>query len=219
MTTPHDSTYAVGDIHGCHELFARLLDDIHRDADRRGGTARIVFLGDYIDRGPDSRSVLATLMAGPQRAGDEWICLTGNHEELMLQAATSETSATHWLRQGGGETLASFNGVIPDDVRAWCAARPAMFDDGERLFVHAGVKPGVPIAEQSRRDLMWIRNEFLDSDAQHGRLIVHGHTPDLAGPTVRHNRINLDTGAYLTGVLTAAVFVGRSYTFLQARRP
>lgn len=217
MTSP-DLTYAVGDIHGCDDLFMRLLEDIHRDADRHGCPARIVFLGDYIDRGPGSKEVLATLMAGPQRPGDEWICLAGNHEELMLQAAASELAAAHWLKLGGGATLESFGGSVPGDVLAWCAALPAMFDDGERLFVHAGVRPGVPLARQQRRDLLWIRDEFLLSDADHGRLIVHGHTPDLAGPTVRHNRINLDTGVYVAGVLTAARFSGGSCAFLQARR-
>jgi serine/threonine protein phosphatase 1 len=215
---PHDPTYAIGDVHGCYDLLVRLLDDIHRDAERRGRAARMVFLGDYIDRGPGSKDVLAILMAGPQRAGDQWICLTGNHEELMLQASTSESSAAHWLRQGGGETLASFGGKIPDDVSAWCGALPAMFDDGLRLFAHAGLRPGVPIDGQQRRDLLWIRDEFLLSSADHGRLVVHGHTPDLAGPTIRPNRINLDTGAYLTGVLTAAVFVGARYDFIQAKR-
>lgn len=210
-------TYAIGDVHGCNDLLARLLDDIHRDAERRGSAARIVFLGDYIDRGPDSKGVLATLMAGPQRTGDEWISLFGNHEDVMLQAPTSERLSTLWLREGGLTTLASFGGEIPDDVRAWCAARPVSFDDGERLFVHAGVRPGVPIAEQTRHDLIWIRDEFLLSPADHGRLIVHGHTPDFAGPTVRPNRINLDTGAFHTGVLTAVAFAGGKPEFIQAR--
>ncbi len=214
----HRLTYAVGDIHGCNDLLLRLLDDIHTDAQRHGAAARIVFLGDYIDRGPDSKPVLATLMAGPQRSGDEWICLTGNHEELMLRAATSETSNAHWHRQGGGETLASFAGEIPDDVRRWCAERPVTFDDGARLFVHAGVRPGVPIAAQQREDLLWIRDLFLSSPEDHGRLIVHGHTPDFSGPTVRANRINIDTGAFHTGVLTAVAFAGESHRFLQARR-
>jgi serine/threonine protein phosphatase 1 len=211
-------TYAVGDIHGCHDLLVRLLDRIHRDAERRGGAARMVFLGDYIDRGPDSRAVIATLMAGPQRGGDEWICLLGNHEDVMLAAPGAPDLNAVWLREGGLTTLASYGGVIPDDVRAWCAARPVSFDDGERLFVHAGVRPGVPLAGQSRRDLIWIRGEFLDSDADHGRLIVHGHTPDLDGPTVRRNRINLDTGVYITGVLTAAVFAEGRVDFLQSHR-
>jgi serine/threonine protein phosphatase 1 len=214
----HDPTYAIGDVHGCYDLLVRLLDDIHRDAERRGRAARMVFLGDYIDRGADSKRVLAALMSGPQRPGDQWICLTGNHEELMLQAATSESSAEHWMRQGGGETVASFGGEIPVDARAWCAALPAMFDDGERLFVHAGVRPGVPVADQQRRDLLWIRDEFLLSTVDHGRLVVHGHTPDLTGPTIRPNRINLDTGAYLTGVLTAVVFTSGMYGFIQAKR-
>jgi serine/threonine protein phosphatase 1 len=210
-------TYAVGDIHGCHDLLKRLLDDIHRDAERRGGAARIVFLGDYIDRGPNSKAVLSTLMAGPQRAGDDWICLIGNHEDLMLQAAQSRTLEAHWLFEGGAQTLASFGGDIPANVRAWCAARPVTFDDGERLFVHAGVRPGIPIAQQLREDLLWIRDLFLSSSADHGRLVVHGHTPDLAGPTVRPNRINLDTGAFRTGVLTAVVFAEGAMEFLQAR--
>jgi serine/threonine protein phosphatase 1 len=210
-------TYAIGDIHGCHDLLKRLLDDIHHDAERRGGAARIVFLGDYIDRGPNSKAVLATLMGGPQRSGDEWICLIGNHEDLMLQAATSPRLEAHWLFEGGNRTIASFGGDIPADVRTWCAARPVTFDDGERLFVHAGVRPGIPIAQQLREDLLWIRDQFLLSSVDHGRLIVHGHTPDLAGPTVRPNRINLDTGAFHTGVLTAVVFAAGAMEFLQAR--
>lgn len=213
----HRLTYAVGDIHGRHDLLARLLDDIHRDAGTHRASARIIFLGDYIDRGPDSKTVLATLMAGPQRSGDEWICLTGNHEELMLRATTSETAATHWLRQGGGETLTSFGGEIPEEVRAWCELLRVTFDDGARLFVHAGVRPGVPLPQQRREDLLWIRDLFLSSNDDHGRLIVHGHTPDFNGPTVRHNRINVDTGAFHTGVLTAAAFDGEHHRFIQVR--
>lgn len=216
--TSHRLTYAVGDIHGAHDLFAELLADIHRDADLRGGGARIVFVGDYIDRGPDSRGVVEALMAGPTRPGEEWICLSGNHEQLMVEAPHAETSAAHWMKQGGDTTLASFGGTIPQDVLAWCAALPACFDDGERLFVHAGIRPGVPLEEQTRRDMLWIRSEFHESTADHGRLIVHGHTPDPNGPVVLPNRINLDTGVYFTGVLTAAAFDDGSVRFLQARR-
>src|SRR5689334_10293139 len=109
-------TYAIGDIHGCHDLLTRLLGRIHRDAERRGEAARIVFLGDYIDRGPDSRGVIATLMAGPQRPGDEWICLLGNHEDVMLEAPASPELNAIWLREGGNTTLASFGGTIPAEV-------------------------------------------------------------------------------------------------------
>jgi serine/threonine protein phosphatase 1 len=216
MTT-FDLTYAIGDIHGHFDLLLRLLDDIHRDADRRGRAARLVFLGDYVDRGPDSRSVLATVMAGPQRSGDEWVCLSGNHEAVMVEAATSEDAKAHWLRFGGGDTLTSFGGIIPGSVYAWCAALPVSFDDGERFFAHAGIRPGIALARQTRKDLLWIREEFLLSHADHGRLVVHGHTPHLQGPTIRANRINLDTGVYITRTLTGAVFADGRFDFIQVR--
>jgi serine/threonine protein phosphatase 1 len=201
-------TFAIGDIHGCLHKLLSLLGNCERYAQAR--PTRYVFLGDYVDRGPDSRGVIDVLRRIKERSRDEVICLRGNHEVLML-AACRERENLIWLLNGGGATLASF-GIddprrLPADVVAWVDSLPLSFDDGRRFFVHAGVNPALPLDQQNEYDQVWIREPFLLSNKDFGRLIVHGHTPLAGGlPELRPNRLNLDTAAVLGGPLTAAVF-------------
>lgn len=203
-------TFAIGDIHGCWTLLAILLARIDRAAGSE--PCRIVCLGDYVDRGPDSAGVVALLRARQVRAGEgTFVCLTGNHEAMLLGARTRRDMARLWLANGGEETLASFGAGhvddLPADVLAWFAGLPSVFEDARRCYVHAGLDPGRPRSDQSDEDRLWIRGRFLESDHDFGRYVVHGHTP-LAGhrPDVRARRVNLDTGAVFGGRLTAAVF-------------
>lgn len=203
-------TFAIGDIHGCRSLLETLLAQIDRAAGDE--PSRIVCLGDYVDRGPDSAGVVALLRARQARAGEgAFVCLTGNHEAMLLGARTRRDMARLWLANGGEETLASFRARrvedMPPDVLAWFAGLPSVFEDERRCFVHAGLNPDHPRAEQSDEDRLWIRGRFLDSDHDFGRYVVHGHTP-LSGdrPDVRARRVNLDTGAVFGGPLTAAIF-------------
>ena len=201
-------TFAIGDVHGCLDKLTRLLDRCrHHGGDR---PHRWVFVGDYVDRGPDSRGVVEMLLRLQRKAPKQVICLRGNHEAMMLEAAhTNEEDL--WLLNGGGETLASYGARgaldMPPAHLDWVAALPLSFDDGRRLFVHAGVNPFLPLDRQVERDILWIREPFLSSDRDFGRLIVHGHTPLSTGvPDLRANRLNIDTAAVFGGPLTAAVF-------------
>ena len=228
--------YAVGDIHGRSDLLDQLHEAIVRDALRHGSKRRvIVYLGDYIDRGADSAGVVARLVgAGPP--GFERRFLLGNHDSFLLDVLDGDaTVAETWMWNGGRAALESY-GLTPAaeaDVRNWpnafrgdCeraipSAHIAFFRalrlnhrEGDILFVHAGVRPGVPLARQTREDRLWIRHEFLESDADFGALVIHGHTPGPE-PVVRANRIGVDTGAWKSGQLTAAVLAGDTFSFLQ----
>ena len=202
-------TYAIGDIHGCLEQLLRLLD---RCAQHGGDQpARYVFVGDYIDRGPDSCGVVALLSDLQHKMPGSVICLRGNHEQLLLRALREEEAVLEWFRNGGGPTLASYGVLraeeLPAKHLAWIASLPTCFDDGLRYFVHAGVNPGRPLDQQNENDQLWIREPFLFDERDYGRLIVHGHTPIEAGmPDLRAHRLNLDTGAVYGGPLTAAIF-------------
>ena len=205
-------TYAIGDVHGCRARLVQLLDRCSRHSD--GRPHRLIFVGDYIDRGPDSRGVVALLMALQQERRGEVICLRGNHEVLLLEAVGSGDPML-WLMNGAAETLASYAIEDPSQLPAadvdWIAALPVSFDDGVRYFVHAGVNPARPLDHQTERDQVWIREPFLSSATDYGRLIVHGHTPLTTGvPDLRANRLNIDTGAVYGGPLTAAVFTAEA---------
>jgi serine/threonine protein phosphatase 1 len=202
-------TYAIGDIHGRH---AALTDLLARIANHAGGRAhRLVFLGDYIDRGPHSAAVVATLQDLQRQAPERVTCLMGNHEWLLLVARDDPSKEDWWFANGGDATLASY-GVrgasdMPADAVAWCRSLPTHREGGRRYYVHAGVRPGLSLAQQSDEDRLWIREPFLSARASFGKYIVHGHTPCRTGrPDVRANRANLDTGAGFGGPLTAGVF-------------
>jgi serine/threonine protein phosphatase 1 len=196
-------TYAVPDLHGRYDLLEAALEAIEHDADE--GT--IVFLGDYVDRGLQSRQVVERLIAGPPAAW-RWICLKGNHEDMLVEALRSPSKRDWWLENGGTETVLSYGGTrrIPEDHVNWMASRPALHVDRHRIFVHAGVDPAAPIEAQSQRTLLWHRWQ-RDEDCQHPRgHIVHGHTPYRDGPVRLAGRTNLDCLAVMTGRLVVGLF-------------
>ena len=200
--------YAIGDIHGSLRALCRLIAECERDAD--GRPMRLVFIGDYIDRGPDSRGVVDYIINLQSRLAVNAICLMGNHEALAL-SAIDDLNTENWILNGGDMTLRSY-GVssaleLPAAHVAWLRSLRLAFDDGLRFFVHAGINPARPLDRQDRHDLLWIREPFLSSRRQFGRLVVHGHTPlATTAPDLRDNRLNLDTGAVFGGPLTAAAF-------------
>lgn len=231
---PGHLVYAVGDIHGRADLLAQMLrlvadDAAPLDADRR----HIIFLGDYIDRGPDSRGVIDLALDGlPQ--GFDGVYLKGNHEELLLDFLEEGDGLPLWLANGADATLASYGvdiGGLVDasaDDEAWRAAFVAALPETHRnfyetlglmaafggyVFVHAGVRPRVPLDRQNPHDLIWIRDEFLSSDEDLGKVVVHGHTPGPA-PVIRPNRIGIDTLAWKSGRLTALRLFGDERVFL-----
>jgi serine/threonine protein phosphatase 1 len=215
-------TYAIGDIHGCLDKLAGLVTQCQLDAGAL--PAKFVFLGDYIDRGPDSRGVVEFLIQLQSQKPTQIICLAGNHEDLALGALSGGVYENHWLCNGGSETLRSYGidsaaGLSPQHI-AWLESLPTYHDDGLRFFVHAGINPLRPLDHQDSHDLLWIREPFLSDDRDYGRFIVHGHTPIRTGiPDQRTHRINIDTGAVMGRPLTAAVFDDRHtepIRFLQA---
>jgi serine/threonine protein phosphatase 1 len=177
-----------------------------------GHSAKFVFLGDYIDRGPDSRGVLEFVIDLQRRMPSQVVCLCGNHEDLALNAIDDASQIDQWLvHNGGDKALRSYGATHPSEVPAdhvaWLRALVTHHDDGRRFFVHAGINPARPLDRQNRHDLLWMREPFLSDPRDYGRFIVHGHTPIKGGqPDLRVNRVNVDTAAVLGGPLTAAVF-------------
>jgi serine/threonine protein phosphatase 1 len=216
-------TYAIGDIHGALHKLRNLTERCQEHAAGRPRT--YVFLGDYIDRGPESAGVIRFLIDLQGTMPERVITLMGNHEATVLAIIDGITPAANWLAQGGAATLRSY-GVsrareLPREHVDWMRSLPSSHDDGRRFFVHAGIDPQKPLDAQNEFDLLWIREPFLSDGRDHGRLIVHGHTP-LNGdsPELRGNRVNLDTGAVFGGPLTAAVFSDEDtppIAFLQAK--
>jgi len=229
--------YAVGDIHGRLDLLEQLLAIIGDDvAAGAPGRPTIVFLGDMIDRGPHSRQVVERIAAGPPAAGPlagaGWVALVGNHEDYMLRFLADPAVAPSWLRNGGLATIRSYAGgdppgddpttlrdtldrALPSDHLRFLGQLPAAHVEGDYLFVHAGVRPGVALARQECADLLWIREPFLGSAEPFGKMVVHGHTV-VPEPDIRPNRIAIDTGAWRTGRLTALALEGAERRFLTA---
>jgi serine/threonine protein phosphatase 1 len=215
---PHGRrAYAVGDIHGCRDKLVALHALIAADfAARPIRSAVLIHLGDAIDQGPDSAGVVAMLVAGPPVPGMQVVNLLGDHERMLLDGLGGDrAAATDWLWAGGREALASW-GLSPNLPReTWEASLPAAHvawlrslvlthREGDYLFVHAGIRPGIPLAQQSRDDLVTMRHPFLSTEQDLGAIVVHGHS-SLPSVQIAANRIGLDTGAGIGGRLTCAV--------------
>ena len=232
-TPEGERIYAIGDIHGCDghlvDLLGTIADDLRQaPADRH----RIIYLGDYVDRGPEVAGVVERLcdLAKSDPASE---FVRGNHEAVLLDFLDDpEELGPTFLAYGGLETLRSYGcnmGLVEDADAVAEEARqriPSSHMDffnatrlslryGDYFFCHAGIRPGVPLNEQAEDDLIWIREPFLESDADHGVVVVHGHTP-ASEPEVMANRINVDTGAVFGGPLTCAVLEATACRFLQA---
>ena len=247
------TVYAIGDVHGQIAELDRALALIEADG---GPGAQVVFLGDYTDRGPDSRAVIDRLING-LAAGRNWTCIGGNHDRMFhrfvgagILSDVAIASGKTWLHPalGGAATLASYGVAMPDagTLEAfgfdsardddWLALRdaarravprthldflaalPTLHETEAQIFVHAGLRPGVPLADQVEDDLLWIRKGWLGSTADHGRLVVHGHTA-LEEPLHYGNRLNLDSGAGYGRPITAARIDGRDAVRLTAEGP
>ena len=228
--------YAVGDIHGRSDLLGKLLRQIETDAAQQNASRRktLIFIGDYVDRGPDSRGVIEILLHELPKGFSTYF-LKGNHEQLLLEFLDDPRRLDHWRMNGGEATMASY-GVDVDGLSAADAPPdvwrenfmanlpPTHFDflrhlsllvpRGDYLFVHAGVRPGVPLHAQEDFDLIWIRDEFLDATEPFGKVVVHGHTP-VPEPVVRSNRIGIDTGAVFSNRLTALRLKNGERSFLR----
>lgn len=224
--------YAIGDIHGRLDLLERAIVAIGRDIDKRGPAELTLTLGDYIDRGPSSSGVIERLLANPFPTPH--VPLKGNHEQVLEQFLVDPRILDEWRGGGALETLHSYGvpvadammgrnydaaskalaEVLPAAHRDFIAGLKTSYVTDRYFFCHAGVRPGIPFAEQSDNDLMWIRHEFLSSDEDFGRRVIHGHTP-VAEPDVRPNRINIDTGAFVSGRLTCIALEDAGYRFLK----
>jgi serine/threonine protein phosphatase 1 len=222
--------YAVGDIHGRADLLSEITARIDDDIRRRPIAHTVeVYLGDYVDRGPHSRTVIDLLAV--RLVANHAVCLRGNHEAVMEGFLQDPAILQYWEPLGGMQTLSSYGIELHADAdtafdlhRRFLDAFPRahelfmqclrnQFSCGDFLFVHAGIRPDIPIEQQDVNDLIWIRNEFLESTRDHERFIVHGHTP-VPHPDIRHNRINIDTGAWRTGTLTCIAIEGSTILFL-----
>ena len=224
--------YAVGDVHGRSDLLQRRLAAIDADCKQRPVRRPItVFVGDYIDRGPDSRNVLDLLLRWQHF--HEAIFLRGNHETFLPRFLTDPQSLNEWRQYGGLETLLSyglkpsinpdvteqtelakkFAETLPREHLDFLQTLELTFSCGDFVFVHAGVRPSIPIHQQAEDDLLWIRDDFLNWEQPFERFVVHGHTP-VDEPDLRLNRINIDTGAYATGRLTCVVIENTAITRL-----
>lgn len=211
--------YAIGDIHGCFAELERLEQLIVADAADVAGEKWIVTLGDYVDRGPASAQVVRHLM-GPPPPGFRRISLVGNHEQMLLDFLADPKRGRGWLDYGGLDTALSYglgavagsgnpvaiakalDLLLPEEHLSWMRGLPSALVVPGYLFVHAGLRPGIPLEQQSDQDLLWIRDDFLDAELPDGPIVVHGHTP-AAEPSSAPRRIGIDTGAFATGILTA----------------
>jgi serine/threonine protein phosphatase 1 len=239
-------SYAIGDIHGHLDLLLHAHDLIAMDRRQTGDhDAPVVHLGDYVDRGPDCRGVVEFLRKGAE-AGENWVTLKGNHDRMFTRFLNDPADPEDglrpdlsWLhpRLGGAATLASYGvrnaadrpiapvhaeavEAVPQAHRDFLQSRPTWLQRGDCVFVHAGIRPGIPMPQQRETDLVWIRAGFLDDTRDHGFLVVHGHTA-LDQATHYGNRLNIDSSAAYGGPLTAVVIEGRDVAVLtdQGRRP
>jgi serine/threonine protein phosphatase 1 len=239
---PGTRVYAIGDVHGRIDLLDRLLGRIGEDMtfspfeSRLPDQVVVIFIGDLIDRGPESRAVIERMVNGAPAEGPlaaaRFICLRGNHEDYLMQFLADFSVAPGWLRNGGLEAVRSYVGHLPDGFvtdypaiqrllyRAmppshlrFLSRMPVRHVEGDYLFVHAGIRPEVALENQDAYDLMWIREPFLSHDKPFPKMVVHGHSI-VAEPEIRSNRIAIDTGAYRSGRLSCLVLEGAERRFL-----
>ena len=229
--------WAVGDVHGRLDLLKPLVEAILADAAGSSANRKVViFLGDYVDRGSDSRGVIRYLVDLPQDVGIEWRFLKGNHEEAMLNFLKDPSAGARWCEYGGDAALRSY-GLRPPNlkhkVEAWARVSADLDHKlslperkfleglelsmvlGDYFFAHAGARPGAPLDRQSAHDLMWVRNSFLDSPVAFEKVVVHGHTP-TRNVHIDHRRIGVDTKAYASGVLSAVRLEGTGRAVMRA---
>ncbi len=233
---PGTRLYAIGDVHGRLDLLKQIQDLVGNDMARSPAErVVVVYLGDYIDRGMESRQVVDWLIERPMPA-TQTVHLMGNHEQSLLRFLGDVTIGPSWMQYGGRETLHSYGVVLdrtissmtdrlrkaqselqrrlPAPHRDFMETLGPWYVEGDYLFVHAGLRPGIKLEDQRLADLLWIREEFLESPADHGHIVVHGHTITEA-PETLPNRIGIDTGAFMSGRLTCLVLHGDQRTFLQ----
>ena len=230
--------YAVGDVHGYAGPLRRLLEDVTADAraSRPAERPLLVFIGDYVDRGPDSKGAIDLILEAEAAGVFDVVALKGNHEDALIRFLAEPDYAPAWIGGWGETTLpaygvatpsaydvaaceaaqARFAAAFPDEHRAFLGRLELSCTVGDYHFVHAGVRPGLALEAQAERDLMWIRYDFLECEDDFGKVIVHGHTPSAGRPEVKVNRINVDTGVYFSGLLTAVRLEGETRRFLQA---
>lgn len=232
---PQDTrVYAIGDIHGRADLLFKLMDLIHEDVEN-SEESRIVliFLGDYVDRGFQSKEVIDYLLSDAMDQYETYF-LKGNHEAAFETFLSDSAFGPQWARFGGAETLMSYgiqppraktqtneweavcrqlNDVLPNQHRSFLSSLSLYATLGDYVFVHAGLRPGQALENQTEKDILWIREEFLKDEGVFDRVVVHGHTP-ISAPHHDFRRIGVDTGAYLTGKLSAACLVGNRVSFL-----
>lgn len=231
--------YAVGDVHGRYDLLVALLEAVVADVGSLAPSERplLIFCGDYVDRGPRSAEVMATLVWLSRHAALEVAFLRGNHEAMMLAFLDRPFETRGWLRAGGTATLRAYGVEPPEgdaDEDCWrlrdelmdrlpashlefLRRLPTRMTCGDYVFVHAGLRPGVPLARQDDEDCLWIREEFLERDHRFEKIVVHGHSWTSDTPVITPHRIGIDTGAYRTGALTAVRLETSAIEFIQAR--
>lgn len=225
--------YAIGDIHGRADLLSQLHEKIRIDAELYEGKKTIVYLGDYVDRGEQSKQVIDILISEPLE-NFESIHLKGNHEQAMMDFIEYPGAAAAWLSFGGREALSSYgiplayipsmnevgeiaqklSDKLPDSHRELMTNALPSWQCGSYYFVHAGIRPGVDLDEQTIEDKLWIRDDFLGSTLSHGTIVVHGHSITMV-PEFLPNRIGIDTGAFSTGVLTCLILENDEHRILQ----
>jgi serine/threonine protein phosphatase 1 len=231
MKPPKSRFYVIGDIHGRLDLLERIIELINFDIKERGNECLIVTLGDYIDRGPNSRGVVDRLLNNP--FSGNFIPLKGNHEALLQNFLDNPEAGASWWRLGGWETLKSYGvaakprmtrrgftkiatklreALSPQQVEFFNSLKTSL-TVGDYFLCHAGVRPGRALDLQDEEDLLWIRDDFLSAQVDFGKIVVHGHTP-VREPQVLANRINIDTGAFLSGRLTCVVLEEGEHRFL-----
>ncbi|ABC23906.1 metallophosphoesterase family protein [Rhodospirillum rubrum] len=234
-TPPSTRLYAVGDIHGRDDLLERLMARILEDG-RAGAPERrvVVFLGDYVDRGPGSADVL-DLLAGWAPPDLQVVCLKGNHEAMMMAFLAEPEGGKRWIASGGAAALASYgitlastkggdlrragealNRVLPAHHRRFLEGLALSHVEGDYCFVHAGLRPGRALKDQDADDLLWIRKPFLTFEGTFPHMVVHGHTPSRE-PVIRPHRLGIDTGAWTRGMLTCVVLEGSERRFLSVK--